>query len=172
MRARASRAPSFPWLADALRRIAPHALAYLAIANLAAAAARLDDLEAFLEQFVELLDRAAFPQHVPGCARHLDLLGFGQLTTLDHGALHAVAAQPGAGDGSVVSEGDLELLAVVGAVPRDLTRLQFAVALGLIAHAGSDATALHAVISHHQHSSLLRIPACLCRLRPGHASHS
>src|SRR6516165_3875214 len=156
MRERASKAPSFPWLADALRRIAPRALAYLAIANLAAAAARLDDLEAFLEQFLELLDRAAFPQHVPGCARHLDLLGFGQVTTLDQGALHAVAAQPGAGDLGVVGEGYVELLAVLGAVPRDLTRRRV-VAVGLIAHgseATADATAPHVAISHHQHSSL------------------
>src|SRR6516225_10865560 len=174
MRERASKAPSFPWLADALRRIAPHALAYLAIANLAAAAARLDDLEAFLEQFLELLDRAAFPQHVPGCARHLDLVGFGQLTTLDQGALHAVAALPGAGDLGVVGQGYVELLAVLGAVPRDLTRLQVAVALGLIAHgseATADAIAPHVAISH-QHSLLHASTASLCRLRPGYASHS
>src|SRR5262249_7731462 len=85
---------------------------------------------------------------------HLDLLGFGPITTtLDQGALHAIAARPGAGDRGVVGEGYLELLAVLGAVPRDLTRRQVVVAVGLVAH-GSEATAPHDAISHHQHPSL------------------
>ena len=47
--------------------------------------------------------------HLPGCARHLDLLGFGQVTALDQGALHAVAALPGAGDVGVIGKRDLGL---------------------------------------------------------------
>src|SRR6516162_9337318 len=123
------------------------------------------------------VSRSAEParaQHVPGRARHLDLLGFGQLTTLDQPALHAVAALPGAGDLGVVGQGYVELLAVLGAVPRDLTRRQVAVAVGLVAHgseATADATAPHVAISH-QHSLLHASTASLCRLRPGYASHS
>ena len=45
----------------------------------------------------------------------LTFLGSGSVA-LDQGALHAVAAQPGAGDLGVVGERNLELLAVVGAV--------------------------------------------------------
>src|SRR6476469_6231583 len=127
-------------------------------AKLAAAAACLDDLEAFLEQFLEFLDRAAFPQHVPRCARHLDLLGFGQVTTVDQGALHAVAAQPGAGHLGVIGERDLELLTVLRAIPRDLTRRQVVITVGLVAHGPPKPAAPHDAISHHQHSSLQVTP--------------
>ncbi len=118
----------------------------------AAAAAGLDDVEALLEQLVELLDRAALQQHVPVGARRLDLLRLRHVT-LDQGALHAVAAQPGAGDLGVVGERNVELLAVVGAVAGDLTRRQVVVAVRLVAH-GSEATASQDTISHRQHSSI------------------
>ncbi|AGL23675.1 hypothetical protein I917_14455 [Mycobacterium tuberculosis str. Haarlem/NITR202] len=80
----------------------------------------------------------------------LNLLRLGQVA-LDQGAFHAVAAQPGAGDLGVIGERDFELLAVVGAVPRDLARRQVVVAVGLIAH-GSEATAPQDTISHGRYS--------------------
>ena len=73
-----------------------------------AAAARPDQIEALLEQLFEFFDRAAFQQHVPVRTRRLDLLRLGQVT-LDQGAFHAVAAQPGAGDVGVVGERELRI---------------------------------------------------------------
>src|SRR6478735_4087093 len=112
----------------------------------AAATPGLDDVEAFLEQLVEFLDGTALQQHVPVGPRRLHLLGLRHVT-LDQGALHAVAAQPGAGDLGVVRERDVELLAVVGAVAGDLTRRQVVIAVGLVAH-GSEATTSQNPISH------------------------
>src|SRR3954468_15432017 len=125
--------------------------AWCASSRSAAATPRLDDVEALLEQLVELLDGTALEQHVPVCTRRLDLLGLGHVT-LDQGAFHAVAAQPGAGDLGVVCERNLELLAVLRAVAGDLTRRQVVVAVRLVAH-GSEATASQDTISHRQHSS-------------------
>jgi len=51
-------------------------------------------------------------------ARRLGLLRLGHVA-VDEGALHAVAARPGAGDLGVIGERHLEDLAVVGAVARD-----------------------------------------------------
>src|SRR4029077_19923596 len=98
-----------------------------------APALRPDQLEALLEQLFELFDGAALQQHVPVRPWWLDFLRLGQVT-LDQGAFHSIAAQPGAGDLGFVGEGDFELLAVVGAVPRDLTRRQVMVAVSLVAH--------------------------------------
>src|SRR5260370_17173844 len=111
-----------------------------------AAAARPDQLEALLEQLFKLFDAATLQQHVPVRAGWLHLLRLGQVA-LDEGAFHAVAAQPGAGDVSIVGEGNLELLAVLGAVPRDLTWREVMFALGLFPHV-SHATASQYAISH------------------------
>ncbi len=68
-----------------------------------AAAPGLDEVQPLLEQLFELLDRTPLQQHVPVRTRRLDLLRLREVT-LDQGALHAVAAQPGAGDLGVVGE--------------------------------------------------------------------
>src|SRR5271163_2351056 len=85
----------------------------------AAATARPDQLQTLLEQFVEVLNRAALEQHVPVRAGRLDLFGLRQVT-LDQGAFHTVAAQPGAGDFGIVGERHVEFLAVLRAIPRNL----------------------------------------------------
>ena len=56
------------------------------------------------------------------------------------------------GNLGVVGERDVEFLAVVGAVARDLTRRQVVVAVRLVAHS-SEPTASQDTISHRQHSS-------------------
>src|ERR1700722_2413104 len=105
----------------------------------AAATARPDQLETFLEQFVEFLNRATLEQHVPVRAGRLDLLGLRQVT-LDQGAFHTVTAQPGAGDLGVVSERHVEFFTVFRAITRDLAWRQVVIAVGLVAY-GSKATA-------------------------------
>jgi dolichol-phosphate mannosyltransferase len=103
------------------------------------ATARLDQIEPLLEQFIELVDRAALQQHVPVRTGRLHLFRLGQVT-LDQGAFHAVAAQPVAGDLGVVGERNVEFLAVLGAITRNLARRQVVVAVGLVTY-GSKATA-------------------------------
>src|ERR1700744_3053922 len=105
----------------------------------AAAAARSDQLETLLEQFVELVDRASLQQHVPVGTGRLHLLRLGQVT-FDQGAFHAVSAQPGAGDLGIVGKRNIELFAVFGAVTRNLAGSQVVVAVGLVTY-GSKATA-------------------------------
>jgi hypothetical protein len=88
---------------------------------------------------------------VPVCPGRLDLLRFGQVA-LDEGAFKTVAALPVTGDFGIVGERDVELLAVLGAVPRDLTRCQVVVAIGLVAHSPEPTTPQH-TISHRRFSS-------------------
>ncbi len=114
-------------------------------------ATRPDQVKTFLEQLFEFFDRATLEQHVPVRARRLDLLRLRQIT-LDQRAFHAVLAQPGAGNLGIVGERHLELFAVLGAVPSNLTRGEVVVAVGFVTY-GPQSTASKDTISHRRYSS-------------------
>src|SRR5690606_667125 len=117
-----------------------------------APAAGLEQLQALLQQLLELFLTAPLQQHVPMRARRLHLLGLLRGAFEEHTFL-TVLAQPGGRDLGLVGERDIEFFTIVGPVPGDPAGSQIMVAVGFVAHRSEPAAPEYA-ICHLYRSSL------------------